>query len=69
MGGTETLTTVVTLPSILFFFLFLKISLIIYSTDILRKYNINLYGQSVGNGNQNSANARFNVAKPGAVSV
>jgi phospholipase B1 len=36
--------------------------------NILRKYNSNIYGQSTGTGNQNSTAAKFNVAKPGAVS-
>jgi phospholipase B1 len=37
--------------------------------NIIRKFNSNIQGASTGTGNQNSANANFNVAKPGAVSV
>lgn len=37
--------------------------------NIMRKFNSNLYGFSKGSGNQNSASAVFNVAKPGAVSA
>ncbi|CAF0947262.1 unnamed protein product [Rotaria sp. Silwood1] len=37
--------------------------------NIIKKYNKNLNGFSTGTGNQNSANALFNVAKPGAVSA
>ncbi|CAF1490577.1 unnamed protein product, partial [Didymodactylos carnosus] len=36
--------------------------------NILRKFNSALFGHSSGTGNQNSDNAAFNVAKPGAVS-
>jgi hypothetical protein len=67
MGGTGTLESTVTLPSI-YFFLCLKSSSI-YFTDVIRKYNPDLWGQSIGNGGQNSTNARYNAARPGAVSV
>lgn len=68
MGGVRDLATTVTLPSI-FSFLFYSKTVLIYFKDILRKYNPNLYGQSIGNGNQNSANARYNAAVAGAVSA
>jgi hypothetical protein len=42
---------------------------IICFADIIRKFNGNLVGASTGTGNQNSANANFNVAKAGAVSA
>lgn len=37
--------------------------------DIIRKFNGNLLGHSTGTGNQNAANANFNVAKAGAISA
>ncbi|UJR23053.1 hypothetical protein I4U23_026078 [Adineta vaga] len=37
--------------------------------NIIRKFNSALNGFSTGTGNQDSANANFNVAKPGAVSA
>jgi len=37
--------------------------------NIIRKFNAKLNGFSIGTGNQDSKNAHFNVAKPGAVSV
>lgn len=36
--------------------------------NILRKCNKDIYGYSLGNGEQNSSNARLNLARPGAVS-
>jgi phospholipase B1 len=38
-------------------------------SNILRKFNPQLNGASTGTGNRDNANARFNVAKAGAVSV
>jgi hypothetical protein len=51
----------------LIIFFYLKTSLI-YFPDILRKFNSGITGYSTGNGNQNSAGSRFNVAVTGAVS-
>ncbi|CAF5220616.1 unnamed protein product, partial [Rotaria magnacalcarata] len=45
------------------------LSSVVTLPNIMREFNFKLYGQSSGNGNQNSSSAVFNVAKPGAVSA
>ncbi|CAF4388072.1 unnamed protein product, partial [Rotaria sordida] len=37
--------------------------------NILKTFNRNLYGFSTGTGSRDTANAMFNVARPGAVSA
>ena len=69
IGGDSDLSSVVTLPSKYTVFAFIPKVSLIHILDIMRKFNSNLSGFSIGTGNQNSANARFNVAKPGAVSA
>jgi phospholipase B1 len=44
------------------------LSRVVTLPNILRKYNTGLNGFSTGTGNQNSSNARFNLARPGALS-
>jgi len=45
------------------------LSSVVTLPNIIRKFNQALAGQSLGTGNQNSTNANFNVARPGAVSA
>ena len=67
IGGQSDLADTITMPSTFLFILLFDNSRL-HLIDILRKCGGSLSGYSLGNGNQNSTNAQFNAARPGAVS-